>query len=198
MSRAGLSGAMISALSASTVRPVFMVSMQTSGPSIYLCTLQRDLTWGGNTYVGGGVLLGIPEIEDTNEIKATACDIELNGASSASLAVTFELSHKHSATVFLGLLDSADSLIVDPFPLFTGKFDHASIEDDPESPRTTLRYESELIKLKRSGSFRYTDAIQQSLFPGDKGFQYAATLEDWNGYWGRAIRIKSLRKKREK
>ena len=189
---------MQTALASPSVRPVLLCDLQTPSSWIYLSTLPGALTWNFHTYTGGGILLGVPSIEDAGELRATGCDIPLNGANSGSLSLALSLSHSRTLTVYLGLFDTSGTLIVDPFILFFGKFDKATIDEDPTEPKVVLHYESEIMRLKRPGSFRYTDAIQQSLFPGDKGFQYAPVLEDWNGYWGKAIRIRSLKKKREK
>ena len=50
----------------------------------------------------------------------------------------------------------------------------------------TLTAESRLRDLERVRTRRYTDADQQSRFPGDKGLEYVPSLQDKQLIWGRA------------
>jgi hypothetical protein len=76
-------------------------------------------------------------------------------------------------------------LTADPLLLFTGLLDRPSIHESAEGPLIELAYESELIRLDTANIHRYTDEGQQAFYPNDKGFEYVAFLEQWNGYWGR-------------
>lgn len=197
MSRSGVTGAVSSALAASVIRPVYLIDIETASSTLYLSTATHPITYNSNSYSYSGQLKTIPEITDTNELRATGCRIELDGASSALLATALTMTQSKKATVRIGLLDANYALIADPITLFIGYFDFAEIGDDAESPTVIFNFESDLLKLGRAGTFRMTDAIQQNLFPGDKGFQYAPLLEDWAGYWGKATRTRVRNRRRD-
>lgn len=201
MTRANVSAGMQTALAAQTVRPVYLVEIENSGATLYFSTADNSdrtgLTWGGNLYAANNQLYFIPTIAETSDLRAVSCDVVLNGASAAMVAMALEMKHGMAVSINLGLFDASWALIADPILMFNGLFDSATISDQP-NPGITLSYESPLLKMNRPGTFRYTDAVQQHLFPGDKGFQYAPLLEDWQGFWGRSARIRTLKKKKER
>lgn len=81
---------------------------------------------------------------------------------------------------------SEDTLLAaEPLLLFTGLLDQPTIHETSEAPLIELAYESELIRLDTANTHRYTDEGQRAFFPNDRGFEYVAFLEQWNGYWGR-------------
>lgn len=197
MTRSGVTVAVSAALASSILRPVYLVDLENSGPTLYLSTATHPITWNSNAYLYSGQLKGVPELSDTNEIRATGCRLELDGSSSALLSTALTMTQAKKASIRLGFLDSSLALISDPILLFVGYFDFAEISDQSDAPTVILNFESDLLKLGRAGTFRMTDAIQQNLFPGDKGFQYCPLLEDWAGYWGKSVRTRIKNKKRD-
>lgn len=86
----------------------------------------------------------------------------------------------------VGSIRASDTLLIaEPLPLFTGLLDQPTIHETSEAPLIELTYESELIRLNTANVHRYTDEGQRAFYPNDKGFEYVAFLEQWNGYWGR-------------
>lgn len=81
---------------------------------------------------------------------------------------------------------AADTLLrTEPLLLFTGLLDRPTIRETTDAPLIELTYESELIRLGTANVHRYTDEGQRAFYPNDRGFEYVAFLEQWNGYWGR-------------
>lgn len=192
-----ISGDMQTALAASVLRICLLVELETTGSTIYLTSLDRNISYSAQTWLGNSWLRPFSDISEVADLSSTGCQIRLGGLDSTAVSAILQTFTKSkTGTVQLGLLDSSYALISSPLIIFKGKFDHAELFEDGESASAILTYESTLLRQKESNEFRYTDQSQQSLFPGDKGFQYAAQAADWSGFWGRAAKPQRIRKRK--
>jgi len=196
LTRSGISAGMLTALTASVVRPIYFVKLETPSLELNFNSSGRNITFASENYVANGNLQFIPTINETQELAATTCEIVMDGANSIQVATGLSLRQSDAAYVWLGLADSSLALISDPILLFKGYFDNCILTDEVPTPTIVLTYESELLKMNRPGTFKYMNSHQQGLFPGDLGFQYVSSMEDWRGFWGRSQNIRGMRKKR--
>jgi hypothetical protein len=90
------------------------------------------------------------------------------------------------ATIWLGTMDVSGTLIADPFILFSGLTDVPIVEDGAETCTVSISVESRLIDLERSRVRRYTPEDQHIDYPGDKGFDFVASLQSKEFKFGRA------------
>lgn len=105
----------------------------------------------------------------------------------ATLEVLVRELRRDKARMYLGFInEDFTTLIADPFLIFDGRMDTAEIADGGDTATITLTAESRLRDLERVRTRRYTDADQQSRFPGDKGLEYVPSLQDKQIVWGRA------------
>ena len=77
------------------------------------------------------------------------------------------------------------SIMADPFKVFEGRLDTTEIDDEGETSRIALKYESRLIDLDRRRERRYTSEDQHLDFPADRGFEYVPAIQDMPIFWGR-------------
>lgn len=195
-----LTSAMQSAITESIIRPVFLVQLE-FGTSIVLRLNDRaaDISWNSETWLGNGWLKPIRAFDESSEIRATGCEITLSGTITELLAYSLtdaRLSNK--GKVWLGLLDSSDTIISDPYQIFVGRLDVPTITTNETEMTLTLAYESELRGLERANEFRFTDQAQKAIYSDDKGFEYVSSVEKWDGYWGKPERPKWARFRRSR
>jgi hypothetical protein len=77
------------------------------------------------------------------------------------------------------------TVIADPVQAFTGRLDVPELQEDGQSCRITISYESRLIDLSVPRNWRYTHESQQVLHPGDRGFEHVTAIQDQEITWGR-------------
>jgi hypothetical protein len=180
-----ISADMISALSASPVRPVYLLRTNVATPYLAYCSLDRDLTWDGIPYVGNGTFLGRSSIVESNDDSADELEIILSGVSEALLSIILAYSHGNIlGRLYLGLLNAAGALIADPLTLFEGIIDCPTIQDKVDELSLSIKYVSTLLPMQSSREIRYTDAMQKHMFPGDLGFEFLSQIAAWKGFWG--------------
>lgn len=193
-----ITGAMQSALVADPLRICVLanIDLYPSG-TLRLASINRDILFGPNTYLGNGWLRPFSAIRESATVRANGTTITLGGLDQTAVAtVLTSLKQGKYGILYLGLLDSSLALIADPIQIFHGRFDTAEIVDDGETSRIDISYESEFIRLNRIEEARYTDQWQKSIYSDDRGFEYASQAADWSGFWGRAAKPKFIRRRK--
>lgn len=193
-----LTSGMQTAIAQSVIRPVFLVSLEFgASTTLYLNDRARNISWNGQTWLGNGWLRPIKAVQEVGEVRAVGCEINVTGAVSELLAYSLNDARlSNRGKVWLGLLDENETLIADPYQLFSGRLDVPTIQATESEISLTLAYENELRGLDRQNEFRFTDQSQKAIYPDDKGFEYVTTVEKWDGYWGVSERPKWVKFKR--
>lgn len=180
-----LTSGMASALTGVVVRPVLLVEGQFVGGTLNWWTGIGELSWDSKTWLGAGDLLGISEVEETDEIKAGGVTFSLSSVKPSTVALALaEMKRGLPGKAWLALLAENGSVIADPKIIFRGKLDTCVVTDGGETSTITLTYEHELIDLERARQVRYTDQEQKRRFPGDRGLEGIAALQDAQVMWG--------------
>jgi len=197
MSR-GISAGLLSALQATVLRPIFFVELEFTSSTLYLCTQSLNVSWNSQTWLGNGFIKEpLGDYQESNDGRAIGCRIVLDAYDAALTALLLTgLTQSKRGTVYFGALDSSGAVITDPERVFSGFFDSVEFNENGLSSEAVLRYEKEVLEFKRINEFRYTDQSQQALFSGDRGFEYASSVQDWSGFWGKAARPKKTRRRR--
>lgn len=169
--------------------PILMVEALFDAGPVRLWSGIGDLSWNGVTWIGGGNLLGIGQVEEASELRATGLDITLSGIPSDLLNLALvEPYQDRICNVFLGALDvQTGALLADPHLVFGGRMDIMQIDDGAETARITISVESRLIDLERPRERRYETADQQIDHPTDQFFRFVPATQDQEIVWGRTM-----------
>lgn len=180
---AGLRSAVISA----SLSPIGLVEMQFGSGTARFWTGRGDLVFEGDTYTGTGTLGKISAIEETTELRRVAVDFELSGIPAEVCAIANgDQWQGRNAIVYYGALQQSGNrltLVDEPFQIFKGKMDVMKLVDGTEST-ITVSAESKQVDLERSSPRRYTAEDQRAEFPGDKGCDAVASLQQKEIRWG--------------
>lgn len=196
MARA-LTAGMQAVLRDMVVKPVWLVKLEFVSTTIYLSSKRSDIVWNAVTWLGNGMLAGLEGMSDVKDHTSTELTVALNALDSGLMSLVLgSTAQSKVCEVYFGLLNTSDALIVDPYKIYTGKFDSAEIQESAGSAEITLRYENDLLKSNRNNILRFTDQSQKALFPTDRGFEYASQAADWKGFWGQAKSPKAMQKKK--
>ena len=138
-----------------------------------------DVVVGADTYTGAGDLLGVSEVEETEELRAAGISISLSGLTTSILSVALSEPYQgRPLTLFLAFFNSSGAVIGDPITVFTGTLDVMRIEASAETFTITATAENELVTLERKINRRYTPEDQKAVYSGDTFFDYIAGLQD--------------------
>lgn len=154
------------------------------GSTIALNSTNMNLTWGGVTYIGAAGLGSIEPIDDSpGEIKGV--QFTMAGVSAEQIGLALDDSGDWQGaviTIRTAILD-ANWQIVDAPVEWSGYGDTMSLSEDGETASVTATAESTAVDLLRGSPLTYSDADQQSLYPGDRAFEYVDDQADQTVVW---------------
>lgn len=185
MSR-NMQAANAAAVEADEVRLIGFFEGEFPSGAVRLWTGYGQRIWDGKTWHGGGDLLAVSEIEETNGVVASGVSVSLSGISPDNILLAINEARQGAAgRIWIGFCDADWELVGTPELLFAGLLDVPQISDSGDSAIITISYESQLIDLQRPREWRYTHESQQILVPGDRGFEFVTSIQDINLKWAR-------------
>lgn len=184
MTRA-LDATLLTELLATSFRPAFFYEGAFQfGNFLRLWTGTGDFSWNSNTWLGNG-WLGVPDIaEESTDPQAASCGIILMGVPQSAISLALNnLQRGASGKVWLAAINASGALQGTPYLCFSGKLDGVSMEESAETANIHISYESDLIDLERTRTFRFTKESQAQFYSDDLGFDYVSTLQN-SIFWG--------------
>lgn len=182
-----IDAALLAALSAETVRRVYLVRLVFDSGTVAWNTGLRDITYDGVTYLGLGNITSISATKEESGVKASGLTVGINGIDPVVVALMLTEPYiNRPAYIHYTLLNDQDQQITgNPVLLFRGTMD--SIQGTQgASASFQVSLKSRLADWERPRKCRYTDAEQQRLHPGDKGFEFVGQMEQAKIIWPRA------------
>lgn len=165
--------------------PAFLVEFELDAGTSRMWTGIGTRTISGKEWYGVGDLAVISTIEETMELKAAGISISLSGVSAEWLSVALNEPYQGRAvTIYYCLFDENWQKKIEPYHLWSGELDVFSIDEGEDYSTITVTAESILVDLEIPRVRRYTDADQQSEYPGDRGFEFVTAIQDNEVQWG--------------
>ena len=145
-----------------------------------------NLTVVSTTYVGAGTLLSVSGIKESTELQANGIVVQPSGITEPLLSKARDEDYQgRELKVLLGTMDSTNTLISNPFVIFSGFMDTMTITDAGETSTIKVSVENRLIEFERSRQRRYTSEDQKIDYPNDKGLEFVAEISEKEIVWGR-------------
>lgn len=139
----------------------------------------------GDTFKGVGEFGGIGPVTESDEIRAENLNFSLSGVDPTALSdALLQSRFGKDAKAWLALLDTSEVIIGQAVQIFGGLTDTSTIEKQVSGSTIVQSAESELAPLERPRERRYTTEDQAIDFPGDKGLDFVAALQDSQVVWG--------------
>lgn len=172
---------------AAQLSPILFLEFETAGGTSRAWTGYGTISWNGQSWTGLGHLLGVSAIEESGDVQANGVSISLSGVPAELVSIALaQVRQNKPVRIWLGALNASGGVIADPYLMFQGRFDTAAIEEGAETATITVQAENRLIDLERPRARRYTPDDQAIDYPGDKGLEYVASIQDLTLKWGSA------------
>lgn len=183
-----LTDSMQAAVAAQNVAPAFLCTMAFASGFLRVWSGMGDIVWNGDLYTGVGIYGGVSKIEETKKVSANGLQLSLTGIPSAMVSIALNEHYRgRRVYLWLALFDPVTgAMIASPTRVFSGRMDTMKIADNGSTSDIVISCESRLIDLERPRERRFTHEDQQALFPGDKGLEYVAGLQNKEVFWGRS------------
>lgn len=184
----GLTAAMVTQATGTQLSPFLLVKLEFDSVDLNLWTGVGDLSWGGDTYIGVGDFLAVSRVDETSETEAQGLQLTLSGLPTTIVAVALDEDYQERpATIRLGCFDTSGAIVSDPEPIFVGRMDVMTLDDDGETATVSLTVEHRLIDLNRAYERNYTLEEHQELHAGDQFFEFVPAVQDIEVAWGHGV-----------
>lgn len=182
-----MSDAFLAAIQSQELRPaIFVEANFTSGP-IYVWTGVGSITWGGHTWSGLGALASISTIEEGATVEARGITLGLSGIDVTLLTgIMDEFQVGLPVLVYFGIFDATGALIADPVASWAGRTDQPTLDVSGETMDISINCENRLVEMNVAVDKRYTNEQQNLDYPGDRGMEFVAGIQEVQIYWGRS------------
>lgn len=174
----GLTETQQAASEAPVIRPVLMASLMFDPEPVHVHSGVGTILFGGNSFLGVGALGGISGVKEGMETRPYDINLTLTGIPTEYLAITLDQHYQGKlAVIYIALFDVEHVIIGDPVVIWKGFLDYASV-DLGETATVNVTARNRLTDWQRPRIRRYTHEDQQSVYPGDTGLSYVATMAD--------------------
>jgi hypothetical protein len=99
---------MVAEFESGAMYPVLMADLEFDSETLYMWSGLGTISWNGNDYIGGGNLISISTMEETQELQAKGIVCTLNGIPSSLIAAALlERTRGRPFRLYLGAFDTA-------------------------------------------------------------------------------------------
>jgi hypothetical protein len=169
------------------VRPIIFAFLDFVDDPVYIWSGVGTVSWNGHSWLGVGNLGGISAVQETADTIAQNITLSLSGIPTEYLSDVIEAVKQNTdVQVWFGFLADDNSIVADPYQVFRGHIDVPTITEGADTSTVSITCENPLIDLQRASGRRYTPDDQRIDYSTDKGFDYVAAIQEWNGTWGKA------------
>lgn len=144
-----------------------------------------SIDYNGELFTGGGNLIGVEPIVETQDLEATGLKFSLSGVPTTLISLALaERYQGRPVKLYLATVSAGDSPIeISLYQIFAGVMDVMDFTADAEKSSIVVACENIATQAKRINEARYTDEEQQRRYPGDKFFEFTAELQDKEIVW---------------
>jgi hypothetical protein len=160
---------------------ILLIEFYFAQGTIYVCDQPFDFDWGGNTYIGSGILLKTEKIKSTVALSALKKKYDLSGADISIVAAVVGAPQTNREVierrVYLDTdLTNGYSIISDPVLEWQGIITDITASSNPAKPSVVISTGTILSDFDRRVNRSTTTASQQAHFPLDTGMRYASEV----------------------
>lgn len=180
----GLTTAVSTAVQQERVMRTVAAELLFSTGAVRVVAGPRDITIGGQTYLGIYTLGGISEVEETPELQAAALTLQLAGVprDAINIAMTAQCQGR-AGTIYEVIFDLVtEQPIGDPFIVFRGRMDNMQV-DLGETATVRVSMTNRLADWGRPRIRRYTNEEHRRRYPSDPGFRFVTATASKEIVW---------------
>ena len=173
-----LSTALQTQVSAQQTNICFLVEFAFSS-TVRATDFYTDLVYDSNTYTAGGSFLEVNPTQETGELMVDEISITCSNVTDQIRDLISSGNYvDKTVTVYLGFLDSSDSL-VGAINFFKGKVRSASIAETKTITNINIIVANQWANWNLTKGRHYSDESQQLFSSGDKGLEFATETKEY-------------------
>jgi hypothetical protein len=180
---------LIAQFQGSDIGLVFLFEGRFLSSTLYLWTGAGELEWDGKMWLGAGSLIGLSQAKESSDLTAIGLTVSLSGVDEAIISAALqELRQGQICRAYIAAYSwyPTRGLQSTPYCFFQGRVDVPTIDDGAATAVVSLQLENQLVDFERQRVRFYDPQTQNVYFPGDRGFDYVAAIQDQKIFWGKS------------
>ncbi len=193
----GLTGTVAAAVAAEQAARTVAVELDFPSGMARWNASPMDITFGGVTFLGVGMLGSISVTEESAELRAYGLTLVLSGIprDAITLALIQGYQGRRGTVWEVPLNPVTHAVLARPVVIFRGRMDTMDIElGDAALVRVAL--ENRLADWERPRMQRYTDEDQRARYPDDGGFRFVSAMTEKEIVWPGREHLESLARRK--
>ena len=183
-----LTTALKNELATNDIRPFHLITLGFGTPvNITDCSfpLTSSISGSSVTYSASDFILGFSYFTEQADVTKSSLTISLSGADQTFISVVLNENVVNDAvTIFRGLLADDNSIIADPFLLYSGNIETFSVSESETDSVVNLGVVSHWADFDKKNGRKTNNTSQQRFFSTDVGMNFSSeTVQDIK--WGR-------------
>lgn len=162
----------------SMLRPFHLFQGDFNDGTVRFTDNTYDLELMGATWLSVGHLIAFDTVEESGDLQATGCTINLSGMNEEviALVVDQDLADK-PITIYRGFFDPNNAIIT-PVQIFRGRSDGGTFSENTDDGTSvvSLRGINQFVDYEKVNGRRTNDKEQQFHYPGDRFCKFIAEL----------------------
>lgn len=159
-----------------------LIEFQFTSGTQYVTTAGHAVDWNGHTWSSLLGVATVSQVVETDEIIA-GITITLSHAKLTNVALAMTEDVQGRPIILRFAIVKPDKTLYVDSNVWQGKMDTLNITDKGINGEVVLSAESDMIDMQRPRSVRMSNEEQQRRNPGDKFFEFAATMANTSIVW---------------
>jgi hypothetical protein len=178
-----ISATNVAQIDAAHLHEVVLVKLEYDTP-VYVHSGVGTITFETNDYLGVGNLGSLSAPREQEQVTPASIQLTLDGITTGNVTEALDSGNLYDpVTIYVGYRQDDGTLVDDPWVLWKGWYEYASISLGEESAvSVTCQHDLSILNEKKGD--RYSDEDQQSKFTGDVGLAFTANMASTKLIWG--------------
>ena len=147
-----------------------LLEMQLAGGTIRLTTADHDITYAGNTYVASGLVLGVSDIKQQQELRVNSIDIEFTAVDQTVLALFLNTNQQNRRCILSHVVLSDVHQVIGVLISSLFIVDSISVDDSDTKAIIAVSLTNFLSDFDAVRGIRTTQASFQRFYPESTAF----------------------------
>jgi hypothetical protein len=170
-------------INAAHLHLVTMVKLSFDTP-LYVHSGVGTISYDGNDYLGVGDLGSVSEARESESLSPSSITLSLSGIDSNLISEAQEAGrYRDAVTIYEGYRQDDGTLVDDPWIVWKGWFEYASIRVGEDSAVAMTCHHDLSVLTEKDGS-RFSDEDQLGRYSGDRFFQFVTDQSGLRLVWG--------------
>jgi hypothetical protein len=161
-----------------------LLEMQLAGGTVRLTTADHDIEYLGNTYIASGLILGVSDIKQQQELRVNSLEVEFTAVDQTIVALFLNTNQQNRRAILTQVVLDQRHQVVGALISSRYIVDSVTVDDDEKQATIAVNFTNFLSDFEAVRGIRTTQASFQRFYPNSSAFINSKDIGDelkWGG-----------------